>query len=156
MKTSIITTMTELATGKKRKRSFTDINPEATNTELKNFAEHFVGLTKNTYFETERVDKTNVDSEDTRKQFRNMTVTNATRGATAIISMTINVEETVSPAVFYYVNGNVTLLQATAGESVDPRIAKWTVQIPNDGGYMYVGVVGKPSFYSELLLVEVE
>lgn len=156
MKTSIITTIREANSDKKRKRSFSDINPEATNTELKNFAQQFVSLTTGTYIETERVDKTNVDSGETRKQFRNISVSNATPGATATISITITEGSTINPAVFYYANNNITILTTTAAESTDPTIAKKTVSIPNSSGEMYIGTIGNNEFYSEFVFVSVQ
>ena len=156
METSIITTIQESGTGKKRKRSFTNINPDATNTELKNFAQTFVGLTTGQYLETERVDKINVDSGDTRKQFRNVSVSNATPGSTATITINIIEGGTVNPAIFFYTNDGVTVLTATDAESTDPKIAKKTVQIPNSAGTMFIGITGGTNFYSEFISTNVQ
>lgn len=61
-KTSAIITYTD-ANGKAMQKTLTDINPEATNTEIKTFAQKMVGMTDNVYVQTDRVDKVNCDSE---------------------------------------------------------------------------------------------
>ena len=78
-KTSAIITYTD-ANGKAMQKTLTDINPEATNTEIKTFAQKMVGMTDNVYVQTDRVDKINCDTEaspvDTRPT-PTLTVSNA-------------------------------------------------------------------------------
>ena len=156
-KTSIILTTTEATTGKKRKRSFSDINPNATNEELKNFAVNFNALTTNQYVETNRVDTINVDTESSGKSFRNLTITGATRGASATITSKIRAGGTITPAVFYYTTGgSVQLLSPTSLESDDPTIAKFSVTIPNTSGYVYVGLMKDTNFYADFINQAVE
>ena len=62
-KTSIIISTTESGTGKKLTKTLTDINVNASNEQLKSFAQALNGLTTNVYNETNRVDKLNCDTE---------------------------------------------------------------------------------------------
>lgn len=52
-----------------KQKSLTDINPDATDDELKTFAQTLVDLTQNTYVQTNRIDKRNLDN-DTRPTAR--------------------------------------------------------------------------------------
>ena len=63
-KTSVLLTTTELSTGKKLQKTFTDINPETTNDKLVAFTRALNSLTTNTYIETNRVDKVRCDDEE--------------------------------------------------------------------------------------------
>ena len=62
-KTALVLTATELGTGKKLQKTFTDINPNATNAQLVAFTRALNGLTTNTYVETNRVDRARCDDE---------------------------------------------------------------------------------------------
>ncbi|MBR6888763.1 MAG: hypothetical protein IKN16_10005, partial [Selenomonadaceae bacterium] len=65
-KTSAIVTYTD-NDGKTCQKALSDINPDASNAEIKTFAQKLLGLTDNTYVSTDRVDKVNCDTEaDTR------------------------------------------------------------------------------------------
>lgn len=61
-KTSAIVTYTD-QDGKTCQKALSDINPEASNAEIKTFAQKLLGLTDNTYVSTDRVDKVNCDTE---------------------------------------------------------------------------------------------
>ena len=78
-KTSLIISSTAVSDGKKLQKTLTDINSAATNDQLKSFAQVLNNLTTNTYIETNRVDRTNCDSESGAgglgKAFRNMAIT---------------------------------------------------------------------------------
>ena len=148
MKTSIIITSKEANTEKKRKRSFSDINPNATNDELKNFALAVNSLTTNQYVETNRVDTTNVDSEDSQKGHRDLSISNYGVNQTAEITFNIVPEETVSPTVFYYANSQVSVLTTTQETSETTTIAKFTCQIPNTTGVIYIALQETENFYS--------
>lgn len=56
---------TEAATGKKLQKTLTDINATATSTQIKTFTTALNGLTTNNYVETNRIEKKNVDTEET-------------------------------------------------------------------------------------------
>lgn len=60
-KLSLSIDMKNATTGETYQRSVTDINPNATHTQLKNFAQGLVGLTQNTYNSTTLVEKTDLD-----------------------------------------------------------------------------------------------
>lgn len=60
-KTSAIVTYTD-NDGKTCQKALSDINPEASNAEIKTFAQKLLGLTDNTYVSTDRVDKVNCDT----------------------------------------------------------------------------------------------
>jgi len=51
--------------GNKKQKSLTNINPEASSAQLKSFAQNLIALTNQTYSETNRIEKINVDTEDT-------------------------------------------------------------------------------------------
>lgn len=63
-KISIALNSTEAATGKKFQKTLTDINAAATSTQIKTFAQALNALTTNNYVETNRIEKTNVDTEE--------------------------------------------------------------------------------------------
>lgn len=142
---------TDAAEGKKITTSVPYVNPEASNSVLKEFAQQLNAFTSNTYVETDRVETVNVDTDESRKQFRRITITGAAQGATATISFNKAESETVSPAVFFYTNGTTTLLSTTPATSTDPTIAKFTVQIPSSSGYIYIGTLAATEFYSDFV-----
>lgn len=55
---------TEQGTGRKLQKTLTDINAEATSAQIKTFATALNGLTTNVYGETNRIEKLNVDTEE--------------------------------------------------------------------------------------------
>lgn len=59
-KTSVVLTTTDQQ-GKKLQKTFTDINPNATNAQLVAFTRALNALTSNVYQETSRVDKERCD-----------------------------------------------------------------------------------------------
>lgn len=155
MDTSIIITSTD-AYGKKRKRSITDINPNATNTQLHDFAQQINLLTSNRYETTTRVDKINVDSETDEKQFCNLQTENIAPGSTtATVTYTITANTTPTPLIFFYNQGNITSLTSTFQPGETDTQGKAVFTIPNSTGYLYIGFLENASFYSELILVEV-
>lgn len=142
---------TDATDGKKITTSVPYVNPDASNSVLKEFAQRLNAFTSNNYTETDRVETVNVDTDSSRKQFRRITITGAAQGATATITFNKSETETATPAVFYYSNGTVTLLSTTSGTSTDPTIAKFTVQIPNNSGYIYVGLLAATEFYPDFI-----
>lgn len=148
---------TDTGTGSKITTSVTYINPETSNTVLKTFAQKLNAFTTNNYTSADRVETVNLDTASDSKQFRDISITGATRGGTATITLTIGEGETVTPVVFFYVSSNdVRFLTATAAQVTDiPTIGTSTVSIPNAGGWLYIGTGGKEQFYSELIIQEV-
>ena len=144
---------TDAAEGKKITTSVTYVNPNASNAVLKTFAQQLNAFTTNTYSETDRVETINVDTDSSRKQFRNITITGATQGATATISAAIRAGGTITPAVFFLntSSGSVSLLSTSSASSTDPTIAKFTVQIPNNNGVVYVGLMQDSNFYADFI-----
>lgn len=63
-KVSVILNATEAATGKKLQKTLTDINASASSEQIKTFTTALNRLTTNNYIETNRVAKTNVDTEE--------------------------------------------------------------------------------------------
>lgn len=63
-KVSVILNATEAATGKKLQKTLTDINDSASSEQIKTFTTALNRLTTNNYIETNRVAKTNVDTEE--------------------------------------------------------------------------------------------
>ena len=80
-KVSVALNSTEAATGKKLQKTLTDINASATSAQIKTFAQALNNLTTNNYIETNRIEKTNVDTEEsgggggTAKPSHTLTVT---------------------------------------------------------------------------------
>lgn len=161
MKTSIIMNTLDQTTNKKRKRSITNINPNATNEEMKNFSMAVVGLTNDLYLETERVDKINVDTEPTPTPStlsdRETTVTDAAKNGTAKITFKRTETEAsyggVSLVVFYYNTQESTTEKLTTSSvsSGDPTIALYHVTIPNYNGRLYVGIEATEKFNSDFV-----
>lgn len=63
-KISVALNSTEVATGKKLQKTLTDINAAATSAQIKTFTQALNNLTTNNYVETNRIEKTNVDTEE--------------------------------------------------------------------------------------------
>ena len=159
-KTSLIISSTDSTTGKKLQKTLTDINSAATNDELKTFAQAVNAVTTNTYGESNRVDRINVDTEESAtvsKLFREITVTDAARNATAKI--TFNRTETegqyggVSLIVFYYNTEESTAEKLTVSSvsSGELTVALYHVTIPNYNGRLYAGIEATEDFYSEFV-----
>ena len=163
-KTSLIISSTAVSDGKKLQKTLTDINSAATNDQLKSFAQVLNNLTTNTYIETNRVDRTNCDSESGAgglgKAFRNMAITGAGRGSTATVTFDTDGAETVpKPAVFFvYQNGGELAAQfvsPTAATSDDPGVAKYTFTCLNQATDIFAGIGEKDSYYAEFVKVVV-
>ena len=73
MKTSILIDTTT-ASGKKGRKTITDVNPNATNANIKSFAQQLVALTTDTYGSTNKVTTNALQPEDT-STLQDMTVT---------------------------------------------------------------------------------
>lgn len=146
---------TDAAEGKKITTSVPYVNPNASNSVLKEFAQRLNAFTTNTYVETDRVETVNVDTDESRKQFRNITITGAAQGATATLTINIDDGETVNPAVFFYSNSTVQLLSASSASSTDPNIAKFNVAIPSSSGQLFAGLAAKTNFYSDFVVATV-
>lgn len=67
-KISVSLNSTEVATGKKLQKTLTDINAAATSAQIKTFTQALNNLTTNNYIETNRIEKTNVDTEEAPRQ----------------------------------------------------------------------------------------
>lgn len=154
-KTDLKLYSTDATTGAKQTTSITYVNPNASNTVLKQFAQKLNNLTTNTYSSADRVETVNVDTEGSRKSFRDITITGAAQGATATISANVTTSGTINPAVFYYTNDGVQLLTTTSIASEDPTIAKCTVVIPNTSGTIFVGLTSGTSFYADFVSTQV-
>lgn len=154
-KTDLKLYSTDAATGAKQTTSISYVNPNASNSVLKTFAQQLNALTTNGYVSTDRIETVNVDTEGSRKQFRNLTVTGAIQGSTATISANIQVGGSINPAVFFFSNNTVTLLTTTAATSDDPTIAKRSVTIPNSSGEMYIGLLTNDDFYADFIFVSI-
>lgn len=156
-KTSLIVTSTAATDGKKLQKTLTDINSAATNEQLKAFGQMLNGLTTNTYYETNRVDRVNCDTEDSDSaKFRDITVTGAAQGATATITMNIIEGETSKPAVFSWTSSSTTLLSVTVAASESTTVGKFTVNIPSTTSAIYVGQIAKNGFYADFVAVNLD
>ena len=165
-KTSLIITSTAATDGKKLQKTFTDINSTATNEQLKSFGQVLNALTTNTYVETNRVDKVNCDTEEgggtgggsasSGKRFRETAITGAAKSSTATITANIREGGNINPAVFYYANGSTQLLSPTKVTSDLATVAKFTVSVPNNSGYLYVGLLEDSNFYADFVHTNVE
>ena len=76
-KTSLIITSTDQL-GKGLQKTVTDVNPDATSAQLVTFATKLNALTTNSYVRTDRVDKTNCDTEASGKQTPTLTLSQST------------------------------------------------------------------------------
>lgn len=82
-KTSLIITSTDQF-GKGLQKTVTDVNPDATSAQLVTFATKLNALTTNSYVRTDRVDKTNCDTEASGKQTPTFTLDKYTASASSI------------------------------------------------------------------------
>lgn len=145
--------------GKKITSTVNYVNPDANNTVLKTFAQQLNSLTTNVYDSTDRVETMNVDTESSRKQFRNTTITGATRGGTATITMNCADGESFNPVAMYMTGSSpytLTYLTLTRTDSGSTTVLKFTTTIPNEHGGIYVGITEKDEFYADFTRVAVE
>lgn len=146
---------TDAAEGKKITTSVTYVNPAASNSVLKSFAQQLNAFTTNAYLETDRVETVNVDTDDSRKQFRDVIITGATRNSTATISLNILSGGSANPAVFFYSNGSAQVLATTSAPSIDPTVARFTVTIPDSSGQIFVGLGATSNFHADFVITTV-
>lgn len=141
--------------GQKQTTTISYVNNDVSSDVLKDLAQSLNALTTNSYEKTDRINTLNCDTE-TIKMHRELTITNAIRGQTATITFNKTSEESVTPAVFSYQDNAVTLVATTAGTSDDPTKAKFTLSIPSNSSYIYIGIVEKEQFYSEFTLTQAQ
>ena len=159
--TALNVTFTDANSNEQLQKTLTDINPAATNAQLKAFAQSFYGLSDDTYVKSNRVDRINCDTEESGgtvsgKRFRETAITGAAKGSTATITANIREGGTINPAVFYYANGSTQLLSPTKVTSDVATVAKFTVSVPNSSGYIYVGLLEDTNFYADFVNTNVE
>lgn len=147
---------TDAAEGKKITTSVTYVNPNVSNSVLKSFAQQLNAFTTNSYVETDRVETVNVDTEESRKSFRILTVTGATRNSTATITFNKSDTETFMPAAFFVSSGTAQLPTVTQATSTDPTLGKCTVTIPDSTGWLYLGIQEKADFYADFIAVSIQ
>lgn len=143
--------------GTKQTTTVQYVNPDASNDVLKEFAQKLNSFTTNTYSESDRVETVNLDTDNSRKQRRNITITNATRGATnARAVYTITAGTTFTPLVFFENNNTVTKIEPTFQPGDIPTQGQAVFTIPNSAGTLYVGFQEGTKYYSELKTATVE
>lgn len=152
-KTDIKLYSTDAGTGSKITTSVSYVNPNASNAVLKSFGQQLNALTTNGYVQTDRIETINVDTDESRKMFRDITVTGAVQGATATVTMNINEGETSKPAAFFWTESGTTLLTVTTVQSDISTVGKFTVSIPNSSGSLYLGQIAKNNFYADFVAV---
>lgn len=156
-KTDIKLYSTDAATGAKQTTTISYVNPNNPSSVMKSFAQQLNNLTTNTYTSTDKVTTSNLDTEGDDKQFRNLAISGASRGATATITFTTSTSETQKPTPFtcyVYQNGGqlqATYVSPTAAESTDPTIAKYTFTCPNTAADIFVGISTKTEFYADFV-----
>lgn len=160
-KTDLKIYSTDAGTGAKITSSVSYVNPNASNDVLKSFAQQLNGLTTNGYTSADRVDTTNVDTEGPSplgKSFREITITGASRGATATITYNSTASITSNPVVFFITPSGssyaATYLDVTTGTTTDTQRTV-TVTVPGSGGYLYAGLRENDVFYADFVMAEV-
>ena len=156
--TALNVTFTDANSNEQLQKTLTDINPAATNAQLKAFAQSFYGLSDDTYVKSNRVDRINCDTEESGgtgsgKRFRETAITGAAKGSTATI--TANIRE---GGTSHGTSAAVTrlLLSPTTVTSGVATVAKFTVSVPNSSGYIYVGLLEDTNFYADFVNTNVE
>ena len=109
MKTSLSVDYIETSSGKKGQRSVTDINPLATTESILQFVHDLVGLTTNTYSQTNRIQTINVDTESIPGG-----------GSTPKPVPTITVNPSSVEASQVYTQPYVTISASVNGDSISP------------------------------------
>lgn len=153
-KTDVKIYSTDAATGSKITTSVAYVNPNATNDVLKSFAQQLNALTTNNYSNSDRIETVNLDTEGSRKSFRNLTISGAVANSTATITFNKTSDESVTPIAFYYTASETTKLTLTEGTGTATE-AVFTVQIPNSSGTLYVGISEKDDFYPAFSRVQI-
>lgn len=137
--------------GTKQTTTVQYVNPNVSNAVLKEFAQKLNSFTTNTYSEADRIETINVDTDSSRKQFRNITVTNVSPGSTATITFNTISGESYTPIVFFWTSSGTTYIQPTASQSADPTLAKYVFTVPNSTGVVYVAATVNDNFYADFI-----
>ncbi len=160
-KTDLKIYSTDAGTGAKITSSVSYVNPTVANSVLKSFAQQLNAFTTNGYVSADRVDTTNVDTEDPSpitKSFREITITGASRGATATITYNATPSITNNPVVFFITPSggsySATYLDVSTGTTTDTQRTV-TVTVPGNGGYLYAGLRENEVFYADFVSAEV-
>ena len=160
-KTDLKIYSTDAGTGAKITSSVSYVNPNASSSVLKSFAQQLNALTTNNYTSADRIDTTNVDTEDPTpitKSFRETTITGATRGGTATITYNVTMTQQGTPFVVFLTDSgsgySATYLPTTDGTTTDTQKSV-TCTVPNSGGYIYAGLLENNIFYADFIRVEV-
>lgn len=160
-KTDLKIYSTDAGTGAKITSSVSYVNPTASSNVLKSFAQQLNALTTNNYTSADRIDTTNVDTEDPTpitKSFRETTITGATRGSTATITYNVTTTQQGSPFVVFLTQSgddySVSYLPTTDGTTTATQKTV-TCTVPDSGGWLYAGLLEKDAFYADFIRVEV-
>lgn len=103
-----ITMETSTTAGKKSTRSITDVNPDATNADIKNFVTGLNALTTNTLESVNRVDKTKIDTDKTYTPVTMQLVDGQNHLTADGLTITYDNQETVDEAAVWIYCGGTT------------------------------------------------
>ena len=140
MTTSVILASTD-TTGKKLQKTLTNINPSATSTQLKTFAQGLNGLTTNTYIETNRIDRITCDT-DTGS-------TSTTPPAKTTPTLTLQTSTATTAQIFSAMEGDEGLFEIEYTYDGDGTLSVATsyadIVATVDQDFLYVAFIGEGS-----------
>ena len=110
MARSIIINSTDATTGKKSARAITNVNPKATNAQIKTLAQGLNGLTKNTYNSATLIEKTDLDVAKNNPAFTPQTATYSWEALKAGAECQISTQ----PAEYINEGGKIYIKSCTA------------------------------------------
>lgn len=156
-KTDLKIYSTDSSTATKITTTVSYMNPNATNSTMKEFAQKLNSLTTNVYSETDKVVTTNLEDAGDEEQSRNIQISGATKGGTAVLTFNWDSELDTStkPAVWSWSSGTSFTFIEPSAPTADGALAKCTFSVPSNSNALYAGIVRKNGFYSEFVMVTV-
>lgn len=152
-KTDLKLYSTDAATGAKQTTTISYVNPNASGTALKNFAQQLNSLTDNTYASSDRIETLNLDTEEpsTDKLTRSITFNNLIKGQSTDITITTDDGETLTPTFVYYENSTASVWSVT---KVMGTPGLYRGNIPSTATSLAVGTAETADYYAQFVQVE--
>lgn len=150
-KTDVKLYTTDAGTGAKQTTTVSYVNPSASYTALKTFAQQLNNLTTNTYTSSDRIETLNLDTEEqpaAGKKVRTVTISNPRSGQDTDITISHGETETLSPVFTYEGGGTIYRWTVTSGANT----GEYTASIPSEAIKVHVGVAETEEYNSSFTI----
>ena len=155
-KTDVKLYSTDAETGAKQTTTISYVNPSASGSALKNFAQQLNSLTTNTYTSSDRIETLNLDTEEpsTDKLTRSITFDNLIKGQSVDITITKSEGETLETPTFVSYAGT-TATAWTVNKVMDTGATTdiYRGNIPSTATSLAVGTAETAEYYAQIARV---